>query len=307
MILCLLFGLLTPHSQQTKLIMGVSTDQLLQLGLVLKGYTRKQRNRKYTQLLTWFKACYGEHPLVYVVLWHELKEVDGERKLNPYMMTLHWLKCYPTEAELAGDFNLDEKTIRLWTSHYSECIQLLKPAFIVFPTDDEWGETVFGGVVDGTHCRVMKPQHHKYPFDKRYKSHKFGKDAVTYEIMLDMKGIPRWVNGPHPAGKNDKLMYNEQLRQKVPDGKLLIADCGYDGCKKVSTPSNYESEALKEFKRNHRARIEHYNGRLKNFAILDGIFRTKGEKRMEKHKTVFDAINVIVTIAIKTGFPLFDP
>ena len=75
----------------------------------------------------------------------------------------------------------------------------------------------------------------------------------------------------------------------------------------MSTPSQYESYYVKKFKRRHRARIEQYNGRLKNFGILAHVFRHKGDSRLTKHKVVFQAINVMVALQLKNGFPLFDP
>ena len=52
-------------------------------------------------------------------------------------MTLLWLKNYDTEAILAGRFNLDEKTVRLWTEYYAECLAIHGKDKIKLP--DEWG------------------------------------------------------------------------------------------------------------------------------------------------------------------------
>ena len=103
----------------------ITTDQILQTGLILAGYNKKQRNRRYAQLVEWFCSNYGAHPLVYAVLWEELRSIDEERKLKYFFLTLLWLKNYDTEGILAGRFNLDEKTIRLWCEYYSECLDII--------------------------------------------------------------------------------------------------------------------------------------------------------------------------------------
>ena len=72
-----------------------------------------------------FKACFGSHPLVIARNWHDLREIDTERNLSRYFMSLFWLKIYPTEALLACKFNLHEETVRLWCWFYAECLQVL--------------------------------------------------------------------------------------------------------------------------------------------------------------------------------------
>jgi hypothetical protein len=220
-------------------------------------------------------------------------------------MTLSWLKNYDTEARLAGRFNLDMKTIRLWCEYYSECLDIMGGEKIALPS--QWGAATYVGVVDGTHCRCYKPKHPEFPFDSTYKSYKLGKDALSYEVMISMMGQPIWINGPFPAGLPDIKIFNAQLAALIPDGKLVLGDLGYRGPTVCSVPNEYDSYAVKEFKRKHRARMEQYNGRLKNFKILENVFRVKGEGRLRKHQTVFGAVNAIVVTQLTSGFPLFDP
>lgn len=104
----------------------ISIDQMLQAGLILAGYNQKQRNRKRTQLIEWFKSNYGSHPLVYCVVWERLAQYDVERNLKYFLMTLTWFKNYDTVAILAGRFNLlDKKLIPLWCEYYMECLDEL--------------------------------------------------------------------------------------------------------------------------------------------------------------------------------------
>ena len=71
----------------------------------------------------------------------------------------------------------------------------------------------------------------------------------------------------------------------------------------VSTQNQYDSHAMKA---PSGADTEKDNGRLKNFRIPQDVFRHKGGTHMEKHKMIFEAINVIVAYQLECGFPLFD-
>jgi hypothetical protein len=284
--------------------MPLLIDEMLQVGLLLAGYSRKQRNRTYAQLLEWFKANYGSHPLVYCVLWEQIRPLDEERNLSYFFLTLSWLKNYDTEAVLAGHWNLDEKTIRLWTDYYSEVLNDLSQEKIKLP--DDWGGATFVGVVDGTHCRCYKPSHPEFPFDSSYKSYKLGKDGLAYEVMINMNGYPIWIYGPLPAGTPDIKIFNEKLLDLIPPGKLVLGDKGYRGPDCCSIPNEYDGYEVRKFKRRHRARMEQYNGRIKKFRILTDVWRVKGDKRLDKHRMVFGAVNCIVATQIASGFPLFD-
>jgi hypothetical protein len=64
-------------------------------------------------------AAYGVFPIVCLKAWADLKDslstVDRRKaKVDHLFWTLHWLKKYPEEEELAGKYNKTEKTIRKW-------------------------------------------------------------------------------------------------------------------------------------------------------------------------------------------------
>ena len=286
--------------------MPIDITDMLHLGLLLAGYNQRQRDRTYRQLLEWFAANFGCHPLVLCVLWERIEDIDGERKLLYFLITICWLKLYPTEAVMEARFNLDAKTIRGWIDYYSSVLEVYCDEVIVLP--DSWGNDTFIGVVDGTHCRCYKPQHPEFPFDARYKSYKLGKDGLAYEVMIDMNGIPIWINGPYPAGTNDITIFRDSLIDHIPNDKLILGDKGYRGPNEItSTPNEYDTYDVREFKRKHRARMEQYNGRIKNFKILEHVYRIKGEGRMTKHRRDFKAVNSVVFTELKSGFPLFAP
>jgi hypothetical protein len=62
-------------------------------------------------------------------------------------MAFHFLKCYPTENQLAGLFQICEKTARKWGWFYAEKMQALKQENARLPLIDEctptWTYNVF--------------------------------------------------------------------------------------------------------------------------------------------------------------------
>ena len=60
-----------------------------------------------------------------------------------------------------------------------------------------------------------------------------------------------WVNGPFPAGENDKTVFDKPdgLRSKLKEGQLLLGDQGYRGDPdKVASRSTDYSAEVKDFR-----------------------------------------------------------
>jgi hypothetical protein len=160
--------------------------------------------------------------------------------------------------------------------------------------------------VDGVHCRIWEPR--IMPSSGWY-SKKFNKAALVYELGVAIHHNKLvWINGPFPAGQNDKKVFDKPdgLNKKIPDGKRGIADEGYKGApKQLSTRNTFDSAEVKRFKGRVKARHETINSRLKAFGILNQAFRSTGPSRLEKHKAAFEACCVIVQYEMDNGSPLF--
>jgi hypothetical protein len=140
-------------------------------------------------------------------------------------------------------------------------------------------------------------------------SKKFNKAGLAYELGIAIYHNQLvWINGPFPAGQNDKKIFNKPngLKSKIPAGKRAIGDEGYVGNPdKITTRNSFDSDAVKKFKRRVKARHETFNGRLQAFGILNHPFRSTGPTRLEKHKAAFEACCVIVQYEMDNGHPLF--
>ena len=157
--------------------------------------------------------------------------------------------------------------------------------------------------MDGTHCRINEPR--TQPSAGWY-SKKYNKAGLSYELGIAIRSNKLvWINGPFPAGQNDLAIYRKPngLKTKIPPGKLVVGDEGYMGeDEQVSTRNPFDSPELRNFKRRAKARHETFNGRIKNFKILDERFR----HGVAKHQAVFEAVCVLVQYDMDNGHPMFD-
>lgn len=158
--------------------------------------------------------------------------------------------------------------------------------------------------VDGTHC----PQEEPNPFSEKWSSHKLGGSAgLNYEIGLSIhKPQLKWVKGPTPPGEfPDISVFRQELKNKIPPGRKVIADDGYKGEPDIiSLRNEFDPREIAEFKERVMARHETFNQRLKNFNCLSQRFR----HGIERHKVSFEAVCVIVMYEMTYGgASLFDP
>ena len=98
---------------------------------------------------------------------------------------------------------------------------------IIWP-EDEYNNPdgqIYIVTVDGVDFKVWEKQHPEFPYDKGQYSHKISHGALKYEIAIDcFTSKVVWINGPHRGGEHDKVIYNNGLSDKIPPGKLVVAD-----------------------------------------------------------------------------------
>jgi hypothetical protein len=163
--------------------------------------------------------------------------------------------------------------------------------------------------VDGTMCPFHEVKTHPTKTrDPMYYSYKHGRAGLTYEVgmsIFEEKCV--WINGPFPGGKtNDKGIFNSKLKSKIPEGKRVLGDSGYE-CKKdevniITVKRVQDSPAVRKFKRRALSRHEKFNSRLKTFACLNTVFRHS----FHMHKSSFEAVTVICQYQMELGAPLFE-
>jgi len=287
----------------------VTPNEVLERGLALVGFSnQRQQNVRREKNIGRFCTHFGAKPNVYAAMWLDLHvtEVDGARivpgdgiTMERFLMTVHFLKCYPKEHESEAIFQLSDRTIRKYTWLILEKIQALMETKIVWP--ETWN-AAFTVTVDGIHCRIGEPQHGQCSKNAAFYSHKFKQAGLAYEVALSIfENKIVWINGPFAAGKNDVSIFRAGLKQKFEVGKLGVADKGYRGeTKMLCLPNSHDTPEVREFKGRALARQENVNSMLKNFGCLSNQFR----HGIEKHQVCFQAVAVICQFQIENGSPL---
>ncbi len=93
----------------------LTADQVLNQGLTSVGFGnhRIQSMSRVTNLER-FRDHYGSNPLVYAQIWEDLQQLAHfeatAQDFHLFLMSVHFLKCYPTESQLSPSFTVCEKT-----------------------------------------------------------------------------------------------------------------------------------------------------------------------------------------------------
>lgn len=156
--------------------------------------------------------------------------------------------------------------------------------------------------VDGVHFRTREVR--KEPSSSWY-SHKHKGPGFTYEIGISIwENKLVWINGPFKAGKNDIGMFRSEggLEARIPADKRALGDSAYKSSSRTSVKNAFDSRELKKFKNRALARHETFNGRIKCFSILENRWRHD----MTKHKSVVEAVCILVQYDMENGNPLFE-
>ena len=115
----------------------VTPDFVLETGLQAVGFDDNRRAKvNRSTNLSRFRSHFGSNPIVYAEIWEDFKRIsiageaddvdDQNRDITMFLMAIKFLRCYPTEAELAATFQVCERTARKWCMYYAKKIQALK-------------------------------------------------------------------------------------------------------------------------------------------------------------------------------------
>ena len=116
------------------MVLNVTPYMMLDNGLEFAGYTFRNERVKADTWNSRFKAPYGSDPIVYSKLFEDLQTTEiaeaqiheGKISLRYFLMTIYFLRQYPTEKILESRFGVSEKTARTWVWYYISKIKELK-------------------------------------------------------------------------------------------------------------------------------------------------------------------------------------
>jgi hypothetical protein len=117
------------------MVVTIPPKALMKRGLKLVGYSKKrQKNVCLDTSYDRFRAHYGSNPEVYAQLFIDLQTTtipeaniaEKDLCIDDFLMSLHFLKCYPTELQQEALFKVSDRTARKWTWFYITKIHFLK-------------------------------------------------------------------------------------------------------------------------------------------------------------------------------------
>lgn len=308
----------------------VDADEMLARGLQLIGYTRDQQGRmSLAEKHADFKAHFGSGCDVMSDLWFGLctttiatasltQAERSARGFKMFMAAIFFLWTNPKKKRLMKSrFGISLSYLQgemLWK--WVRKVAALKATKIIW--DDRFNDDnyhIFIVSVDGVDFNVTEKKHPIFNVDAEMFSEKHNHAGLRYLIALHL-WEPRcvFVDGPVKPGRTNDLAHfrqgaSESLKQKMLllPGKIGVADRGYQTSKPnetglIAISSTTDPPDLRQFKSRARSRHESFNGRLKNFKILDDTF----VYTIAKHKVVVEAICVIVQYQMDNGAPLFE-
>lgn len=302
--------------------MNQSPNDILKKGLrhLKIPYTDKT-SKKWK--LEQFAAHYGSSPETLADQWYDLctfvvsdeeaRIEEGEKSemgLRRFLISHFFLWNYPrNEKVFATHFSMSSWYARgepLW--RWVRLIGALKEKKIVWhPRLNDADTERFFATVDCTNYSTTEKKHPTLNKDPKMYDVKSNGAGLKYEIAMAVFH-PQVISiqGPFPASVHDMTLWRQKLKGMIPEGKMIIADRGYETFKpgeseKLSVPNKHDSKDVENFKTRARLRLETFNGRLKFFKSLSEKFRHP----IDKHKLVFEAVVVTVQYQMDNGSPIF--
>jgi hypothetical protein len=196
--------------------------QVLQFGLDLVGFdeARQRRTRAATNIER-FRAAYGVGPGACSAVYHDLQttSVSDARINRPssfyFLVSLNWLSTYKKEAEMAGFFHSDDKTLRKHIKKYVNAIAALKEEKVVW---DDGDDEIFLLSVDGVHFRINEPRTEP---SSQWCSYKHKSAGLAYELGISVyKKRLVWIKGPFKAAVHDKTIFRILEKKKEKEKRM---------------------------------------------------------------------------------------
>ena len=277
-----------------------------------------QQRRCHDTNIRVFKSHFRRHPLHLCRVWRDLQtttipeaklteeEAELEITFIGFMMAMYFLTCYDTFDNIGSLFYKHRNEASEMTWYYVAKVATLKSQKIVWPDDFD---TIFIASLDGTHVKTNEPRDPNMRKNPVNYSHKFELPGVNVEIALHLwKQQVIHFKRADAASVHDLTAFRQELINKVPQGKLIIADSAYTGKTEqekaiLAVPNPLDSKEVRQFKDDARARHENFNQKLKEYKCLS----TTARHGLDKLQLCLDACVVLCQYAIEDPGPDGEP
>ena len=292
----------------------VTAPAMLMFGLSLMRYT-DPRIERATQATNEerFLAMFGITAPTACTIYEDMQRtpiqearIEGnQNSLKAFLMGCHYLRKYPTEADLEPKFDYSKYWARELCWGMIKRIRAMRAEKIVWP-DDLAANDIWVISVDGTHSWTVEYSHPMLSQDPGKYSHKFHHAGQNYELGISLSTNQLvWLAGPIDAGASDLKVFRESgLLDRLEElGQKAIGDGGYNGEPKyLSTYNSHDSKSVRMFKSRALKRHENFNDLIKVFECTKTRFRHS----KERFEQSFEAVCVLCQYKIENEVPLYD-
>ncbi len=241
-----------------------------------------------------FRVC-GETPASFRSLLNDLRPTMRAHRIldeeNILLMTLFWLRRYPIQSELSLIFDIPQSAVSRILNEMIPVLHNLLAPEIVWPTNAEW-QRLRGiwkripnavGAIDGTSHPIYRPTNNQQDY---YSGHRH---FHCFHTMIVMSNNFRIVmaRGGYSGHNNDAGIFR-MMRQYVnlprnlflladmifPNGHPLLVPYRRNALNAVrNTPLYHRRVAINKVIRSYRPRVENIIKHIKDYAILDNVYR----------------------------------
>jgi hypothetical protein len=235
------------------------------------------------------------------------------------LMTLVWLRIYPTYELLGFFFGLHKRNAQLNVRAVLAILDTLED----FPFDRPGSDrrklstvdqvmTAFPQVrlvIDGKEQRVQRPQQ-SYEAQKPYYSGKKKTHTVKTQIAVGPDGLIESVSETVPGGATHDvtLLRETKLLGQLAGGEGAMVDKGYDGIHKDypevpiiipfkarrNRPLTEAEKASNKVVAGYRIVVEHAIAQLNRFTVLRQVFRGRHLRHKKAHSQVVRVVARLV-------------
>lgn len=213
---------------------------------------------------------------------------------NGVLLTLVWLRLYPTGVVLGYFFGIGETSVRRTLTRFRPVLEAAGRATFRWPNQKQGRKLPeiledcpqVAVIIDSFEQRIQRPKD-----QKKAKEHYSGKKKqVTRkaQVCSDWKGYICHVSESVPGPQADiKLLEESSVLDDLPDGVGAWGDSAYQGMKGLhpaglaahprrkprGKPRPEEDKAYNKAFSQHRIVVEHSIGHLRHFQALQQRFR----------------------------------
>jgi hypothetical protein len=239
------------------------------------------------------------------------------------LMTLVWLRVYPTYELLGFFFGLHKRNAQLNVRAVLAVLDTLDDFAFDRPAPERRAlasvdavMTAFPQVrlvIDGKEQRVHKPQE-SFEAQKPYYSGKKKAHTLKSQIAVRPDGLIESVSDSVPGSVHDlTLLRATDLLDRLLDGEGVMVDKGYVGLDKdyadvpiiipfkaaKDRPLTEEQKAFNREVARQRIVVEHTMAQLNRFTVLRQVFRGRWKKHGKAHSQVVRVVARLVNRRIR--------